>query len=48
MDILTSGRSSSTIRDQVIAVLTHYNTEDLNLDSTILNQVMTEHLGNVY
>ena len=35
MDILTSGRSSSTIRDQVIAVLTHYNTEDLNLDSTI-------------
>ena len=35
MDILTSGRSSSTIRDQVIAVLTHYNTEDLNLDSII-------------
>ena len=35
MDILTSGISSSTIRDQVIAVLTHYNTEDLNLDSTI-------------
>ena len=35
VDILTSGRSSSTIRDQVIAVLTHYNTEDLNLDSTI-------------
>ena len=35
MDILTSGRSSSTIRDQVIAVLTHYNTEDLNLDSAI-------------
>lgn len=35
MDILTSGRPSSTIRDQVIAVLTHYNTEDLNLDSTI-------------
>ena len=35
VDILTNGRSSSTIRDQVIAVLTHYNTEDLNLDSTI-------------
>lgn len=35
VDILTSGRPSSTIRDQVIAVLTHYNTEDLNLDSTI-------------
>ena len=35
MDILTSGRSSSNIRDQIIAVLTHYNTEELNLDSII-------------
>lgn len=35
IDILTSGRPSSTIRDQVIAVLTHYNTDDLNLESTI-------------
>ena len=35
IDILTSGRPSSTMRDQVIAVLTHYNTDDLNLESTI-------------
>ena len=35
MDILTSGKSSSNIRDQLIAVLTHYNTDELNLDSII-------------
>lgn len=35
LDILTSGKSSSQIRDQIIAVLTHYNTESLNLDSII-------------
>lgn len=35
MDILTSGRSSSHIRDQIIAVLSHYNTETLNLDAII-------------
>ena len=35
LDILTSGRSSSNIRDQIIAVLSHYNTETLNLDSII-------------
>ena len=35
LDILTSGRSSSHIRDQIIAVLSHYNTETLNLDSII-------------
>ncbi len=34
-DILTSGRSSTQIRDQIIAVLTHYNTETLNLNSRI-------------
>ena len=34
-DILTSGRSSTQIRDQIIAVLTNYNTETLNLDSII-------------
>ena len=37
-DILTSGRSSTQIRDQVIAVLSHYNTETLNLES-IIHQV---------
>ena len=35
MDILTSGKSSSHIRDQIIAVLSHYNTETLNLDAII-------------
>lgn len=35
LDILTSGRSSSSIRDQIIAVLSHYNTDTLNLESII-------------
>ncbi len=35
LDILTSGKKSSQIRDQIIAVLSHFNTETLNLDSII-------------
>lgn len=35
MDILMSGKDSSKIRDQVMAVLTSFNTEDLNLDTPI-------------
>jgi len=35
LDILTSGKSGSSIRDQIIAVLSHYNTDTLNLDSII-------------
>jgi len=35
MDILSSGKSSSQIRDQIVAVLTSYNTPDLNLNVTI-------------
>ena len=35
LDILTSGRSSTQIRDQIIAVLSRYNTETLNLDTEI-------------
>ena len=35
LDILTSGRTSTQIRDQVIAVLTRYNTDTLNLDTEI-------------
>ena len=35
MDILTSGKSAGQIRDQIIAVLTSYNTESLNLESII-------------
>lgn len=36
MDILSSGKSSTQIRDQIIAVLTKFNTNDLNLDSKII------------
>lgn len=35
LDILTSGRTSTQIRDQIIAVLSNYNTETLNLNSII-------------
>lgn len=35
LDVLTSGNNSSQIRNQIIAVLTHYNTESLNLNSII-------------
>jgi len=35
LDILASGKSPATIRDQVFSVLTHYNTKDLNLESPI-------------
>ena len=35
LDILTSGRNSNQIRDQIIAVLTTFNTSDLNLNSEI-------------
>ena len=35
MDILSSGKNSSQIRDQIVAVLTSYNTPDLNLNTTI-------------
>ncbi len=35
LDILLSGKSSGKIRDQIVAVLTNYHTEELNLNSTI-------------
>ena len=35
LDILTSGRTSTQIRDQIIAVLSRYNTETLNLETEI-------------
>ena len=35
LDILTSGRTSTQIRDQIIAVLSRYNTDTLNLDTEI-------------
>lgn len=36
LDILTSGRESTQIRDQVIAVLSAFNTVDINLESKIV------------
>ena len=35
LDILSSGKNPTQIRDQIIAVLTKFNTPDLNLDSVI-------------
>lgn len=37
MDILSSGKSANVIRDQIVAVLTKYNTPHLNLN-TIIHQ----------
>ncbi len=36
LDLLSSGRSSTQIRDQVTAVLTRYNTKDINLNTPIV------------
>ena len=36
LDILSSGKTSTQIRDQIIAVLSKFNTEELNLDSKII------------
>ncbi len=36
MDILTSGKQPARIRDQVVAVLTNFNTRDINLESEII------------
>lgn len=35
LDILTSGKESTQLRDQVIALLTYFNTESLNLNTII-------------
>mgnify|MGYP002626559774 CR=1 FL=1 len=37
MDILSTGKTASQLRDQIVAVLTSYNTPDINLD-TIISQ----------
>ena len=37
MDILSTGKTASQLRDQIVAVLTNYNTPDINLD-TIISQ----------
>ncbi len=35
LDILSSGRSSTAIRDQIFSVLSYYNTSELNLETLI-------------
>lgn len=35
LDILSSGRQAAQIRDQVVSVLSYYNTKELNLDTPI-------------
>ena len=35
LNILSSGKESSQIRDQIYSVLSHYNTKDLNLETPI-------------
>lgn len=35
LDILSSGKTAAQVRDQIISVLSSYNTESLNLNSTI-------------
>jgi len=35
LDVLTSGKISTQVRDQVIAILSRYNTDTLNLDTEI-------------
>lgn len=44
LDILSSGKPSSQLRDQIIAVLTRYNTKDLNLDTPIVQPGYTRTL----
>ena len=36
LDIFVFGRTSVQIRDQIVAILTHYNTSTLNLDTQII------------
>ena len=35
LDIMSSGKPSSQIRDQIFSILSHYNTKNLNLDSIV-------------
>lgn len=44
LDILSSGKPSTQLRDQIIAVLTRYNTKDLNLNTPIVQPGYTRTL----
>lgn len=44
MDILMSGKDSSKIRDQITAILTNFNTSELNLETTFIQPGYTRTL----
>ncbi|MBR1376701.1 MAG: ATP-binding protein [Bacilli bacterium] len=44
LDILTSGKAASQIRDQVISILSYYNTKELNLETQIFQPGYTRPL----
>ena len=44
MDILSSGKLPQQIRDQIVAILTTYNTPDINLDTPIVQPGYTRTL----
>lgn len=44
LDILTSGKNPSQIRDQIISVLSYYNTSELNLETEIFQPGYTRPL----
>ena len=44
LDVLSSGKNSSQIRDQIYSVLSSYNTKDLNLESEIYQPGYTRSL----
>jgi len=44
LDILSSGKPSSQLRDQIFSVLAHYNTKDLNLETPIFQPGYTRPL----
>ena len=44
LDILSSGKPSSQLRDQIFSVLAHYNTKDLNLETPVFQPGYTRPL----
>lgn len=44
LDILSSGKSPNQIRDQIVAILTRYNTNEINLDTPIVEPGYTRTL----
>ena len=48
LDILSSGKSSSQIRDQLMSVLTNYNTSELNLETPVYQPGYTRPLKQLF